>query len=252
MPPQVTSTFPLDQATAVSPSARPRATFSRSLDPTTVTASSVTLTGPGGTAVPATVSYDDSTRSATLTPNAALALLDVVHRDGEDAGEGSRRGRARRARQLVVHDEPGPAASPDGLGAGTGARRNGCLPDDRRRRDVLARPRSDEPQHLELHSDRSVRPRPGDRLLRRGNADRAPRPDGRTRVLGRLHRSARDGDPREPTARRWRAPSAGPSRRSIRRRRRRSPRDRRLQERRTSGAPPSSPPVSRGRWMPRP
>ena len=74
VPPQVTSTFPLDQATAVSPSARPRATFSRSLDPTTVTASSVTLTGPGGTAVPATVSYDDSTRSATLTPNSALAF----------------------------------------------------------------------------------------------------------------------------------------------------------------------------------
>src|SRR4029079_11722454 len=70
--PQVTSTVPADGATGVSTGVSPRATFSRSLDPTTVTTSSFTLTGPSG-AVPASVSYDDTTRTATLTPTAALA-----------------------------------------------------------------------------------------------------------------------------------------------------------------------------------
>ena len=72
-PPQVTGTVPADGATAVSPSVSPRATFSRSLDPATVTASSFVLTGPSGSAVPASVAYDDTTRTATLAPTAALA-----------------------------------------------------------------------------------------------------------------------------------------------------------------------------------
>ncbi|MEZ5098335.1 MAG: Ig-like domain-containing protein [Thermoleophilia bacterium] len=46
--------------------------FSRAIQPATVTASSFTLTGPGG-AVPATVSYDDQTSTATLVPAAPLA-----------------------------------------------------------------------------------------------------------------------------------------------------------------------------------
>ena len=70
-PPQVTGTAPADGATGVSTSASPRATFSRSLDPATMTSSSFTLTGPGGS-VPATVSYDDTTRAAALVPNAPL------------------------------------------------------------------------------------------------------------------------------------------------------------------------------------
>jgi fibronectin type 3 domain-containing protein len=74
VPPQVTSTFPTDGATDISAAVKPRATFSRSLDPATVNASSFTLRGPGGAVVPATVAYDDTTRSAVLTPNAALAF----------------------------------------------------------------------------------------------------------------------------------------------------------------------------------
>jgi hypothetical protein len=72
VPPQVTSTFPAAGATGISPSARPRATFSRSLDPATVTASSFTLEPSGGAAVAASVSYDAATRSAILTPAAPL------------------------------------------------------------------------------------------------------------------------------------------------------------------------------------
>ena len=42
-------------------------------DPATITASSFTVTGPGGP-VTGTIAYDDSTRTATLTPSAPLAF----------------------------------------------------------------------------------------------------------------------------------------------------------------------------------
>ncbi len=72
-PPSVVSTSPLSGATGVSRSPSITATFSRSLDPATVTNSSVTLTGPGSSTVASTVSYNDSTRTVTLTPNSQLA-----------------------------------------------------------------------------------------------------------------------------------------------------------------------------------
>jgi hypothetical protein len=72
-PLEVTSTFPADAASGISPAAAVRATFSRSLDPATV--------GPGfslrnslGQLIAATVTYDDATKTATLTPNAQLTL----------------------------------------------------------------------------------------------------------------------------------------------------------------------------------
>jgi fibronectin type 3 domain-containing protein len=74
VPPQVTSTFPADGATGISAAVKPRATFSRSLDPATVNTSSFTLRDQGGALVPAVVAYDDATRSAVLTPNASLAF----------------------------------------------------------------------------------------------------------------------------------------------------------------------------------
>jgi hypothetical protein len=67
----VTQTAPSDGATGVAGSVAPRATFSRALDPTTVTSSSFTLTGPGG-AVTGTVAYDSGTTSASFTPSASL------------------------------------------------------------------------------------------------------------------------------------------------------------------------------------
>ena len=73
VPLQVTSTTPADTATNVNPAVAPKAVFSRSVDPTTLTTSSFTLTGPSG-AVAAAISYDDTTKTATLTPSTSLAL----------------------------------------------------------------------------------------------------------------------------------------------------------------------------------
>jgi len=72
-PPAVTTTNPADGATNVGTATTVKATFSRSLDSSTVTSSSFTLKTPGGTTVPATVSYDGPSATATLTPSAALA-----------------------------------------------------------------------------------------------------------------------------------------------------------------------------------
>jgi hypothetical protein len=72
--PTVSGTVPTAGATGVAQSARPQATFSRSLDPSTVTSSSFTLRTSGGALVPATVAYDDASRTATLTPSSSLAL----------------------------------------------------------------------------------------------------------------------------------------------------------------------------------
>ena len=73
-PPTVTSTSPLDTATGVSRAASVTATFSRSMDPSTITGSSFTLQAPDGTLVPAAVSYNDSTSSAVLAPSSSLAF----------------------------------------------------------------------------------------------------------------------------------------------------------------------------------
>ena len=72
-PPTVTSTSPADGAGYLSPSTTVTATFSRAMDPSTITATSFTLTGPGGASVAATVSYNASTNVATLTPSDPLS-----------------------------------------------------------------------------------------------------------------------------------------------------------------------------------
>jgi len=72
--PQVTLTQPLTTnpgpTTGVAINAAISATFTKDLAPATVTGASFTLTGPGLTAVPGSVSY--ATRTATFTPTAAL------------------------------------------------------------------------------------------------------------------------------------------------------------------------------------
>jgi hypothetical protein len=70
----VTTKVPADLATGVSPGAIVRGVFNRAIDTTTLTTSTFTLTRSGGTAVTAGVSYDATTRTATLTPSASLAL----------------------------------------------------------------------------------------------------------------------------------------------------------------------------------
>jgi hypothetical protein len=71
--PTVTSTAPLSGEQDVAVSTFPRASFSRSMDATTISSSSVTLSGPSGN-VPASVSFDSASRTLTLTPTATLAF----------------------------------------------------------------------------------------------------------------------------------------------------------------------------------
>jgi hypothetical protein len=70
--PTVTSKSPADGATGVAPGASVSATFSVAMDPSTISASSFTLTAPDGSLVPATVAYGSQTQTATLTPSAPL------------------------------------------------------------------------------------------------------------------------------------------------------------------------------------
>jgi methionine-rich copper-binding protein CopC len=68
-PPTVTSRSPAPGATGVAASANLTATFNEPVQPASI---SFTLTGPGGTPVPAAVGYDAASRTATLNPSADL------------------------------------------------------------------------------------------------------------------------------------------------------------------------------------
>jgi len=72
-PPTVTAKTPPAGATGVSVSIAPTATFSRAMDASTITASSFTLKTSSGASIAAAVSYDATTLTATLKPNAILA-----------------------------------------------------------------------------------------------------------------------------------------------------------------------------------
>jgi hypothetical protein len=72
-PPVVSTQVPAADATGIAASTPVQASFSRPLDPTTVTGSSFTLTGPGGAPVAATVSYDTTTQTASLAPSSPLS-----------------------------------------------------------------------------------------------------------------------------------------------------------------------------------
>ncbi|HEX2971490.1 MAG TPA: DUF4082 domain-containing protein [Tepidisphaeraceae bacterium] len=71
-PPSVTDRTPSPSATDVPVSTTVAATFNEAVQPSTVV---FTLVGPGNVIIPASVSYNSSTRVATLTPNAALSSL---------------------------------------------------------------------------------------------------------------------------------------------------------------------------------
>jgi len=72
--PTVSGLSPSDGAGGVARDATVSATFSEAVDPTTVSTSTVTLTAPGGSAVPAAVGYAAATRTVTLTPSARLGF----------------------------------------------------------------------------------------------------------------------------------------------------------------------------------
>jgi hypothetical protein len=73
--PTVISTVPANGATSVPVSQVLSATFSEAMSPSSISATTFTVTGPGGTAVTGTVTYSGVT--ATFTPTAALAYSTV-------------------------------------------------------------------------------------------------------------------------------------------------------------------------------
>ena len=77
--PQVTTQTPTSGATGIPVSSAVTATFSTYLNPSSVNGTTFRLTDPGGNPVPATVAYDDDTRTVTLTPNSALRDGHRVH-----------------------------------------------------------------------------------------------------------------------------------------------------------------------------
>ncbi len=71
-PPTVTSVVPAANAVGVSPTVSVTAVFSELMQASTITGTTVTLRDPSNAVVSATVSYNSSTRTATLDPGAAL------------------------------------------------------------------------------------------------------------------------------------------------------------------------------------
>ncbi len=72
-PPTVTGVTPAGGATGVGIVTNPAATFSKAMDPATISNSSFELLDPSSAQVSATVSYDSSSSTATLSPSAPLA-----------------------------------------------------------------------------------------------------------------------------------------------------------------------------------
>lgn len=73
--PAVTLTLPAAGAVNVALDASMTATFDKDMDRSTITLTSMTLTGPGATAVPGLVSYDAAARKATFLPITPSGVL---------------------------------------------------------------------------------------------------------------------------------------------------------------------------------
>jgi hypothetical protein len=71
--PTVTATVPTNGATDVAVNQTVNATFSKAMDPLTISTASFMLTGPGATAVTGTVTYVAASTTATFTPESNLA-----------------------------------------------------------------------------------------------------------------------------------------------------------------------------------
>ena len=72
-PPVVTANAPASGATGVALNTAVTVTFNEAIDPATVSTSTFELRNPANTLIVSSVSYNASTRTATLTPGAALA-----------------------------------------------------------------------------------------------------------------------------------------------------------------------------------
>jgi hypothetical protein len=73
--PQVVATTPAAGATGVGPTLRPTVIFSEAMDPASLNSNTFELRDSSNALVPATVSYDSATRTATLAPSGALGAL---------------------------------------------------------------------------------------------------------------------------------------------------------------------------------
>jgi hypothetical protein len=71
--PTVTSTIPAGNVTGVPINQTVNATFSKAMDPATITTANFTVTGPGATTVTGTVAYVAASQIATFTPDSNLA-----------------------------------------------------------------------------------------------------------------------------------------------------------------------------------
>ena len=103
-PPTVTAFTPVSGKTGVNVGSTVTATFSRTLQPSTVNANTFLLKDPAGNTVPATISYNSSANVATLDPTAAL-LYGTVY-TGRAAGrrsQGPRREPDRSGRSGLLH-----------------------------------------------------------------------------------------------------------------------------------------------------
>lgn len=78
-PPQVTSVLPANGSTAVSTNSAVQVMFSEDMQPASINATSIELRDNAATLIPATVSYNAVTRTATLTPSAHLGYLAVYN-----------------------------------------------------------------------------------------------------------------------------------------------------------------------------
>ena len=74
VPPIVLTVIPPNAGTSVSVASTVQATFNEAMDAATMTTSTIELRTPGNTVVPATVTYNAVSRTATLTPTSALAI----------------------------------------------------------------------------------------------------------------------------------------------------------------------------------
>jgi hypothetical protein len=72
--PAVSSVSPANGATGLGSTVTVTATFDESMDPTTITTSTFQLVNSSNVAVPASVTYNNSTQTATLAPSTSLSL----------------------------------------------------------------------------------------------------------------------------------------------------------------------------------
>jgi Ice-binding-like/Bacterial Ig-like domain len=90
--PTVTSTIPANGATSVAPNAAINATFSKAMNPSTLSAATFILTAPGPTSVAGKVTYDAADSIVTFTPVSSLAadtLYDATVSTGATDLEGN-------------------------------------------------------------------------------------------------------------------------------------------------------------------